>query len=308
MLKMTLSDEQVAELQHFFGKSNFSTEGAVITDLDGTAVHEVEGRTVIHRSVEVGLKRLYDIGRPIVINTLRFPLSVIRTFAHDWYLMSNGSIPVILLNGSQLGYITKHENDFAFEQLASFPLTKDEVATVYVGIEKLVNDSIKDFILFIYPEDWTKGEIIWTPDAERIPHFQEKYKSASQVISTTIEELQKMLHSNPICMFLLLLDIPTDRLMAYQHTKRSNFITHKGVDKLFGAEQMAKQLSFKLTSSIGAGDTDMDVFLKGVGLSVHIGNPSLSYKGQSNTLRLRDFVEFGDLLFRFAEMQYAVAK
>ena len=27
--------------------------------------------------------------------------------------------------------------------------------------------------------------------------------------------------------------------MAYQHTKRSNFFTHKGVDKLFGARTMA---------------------------------------------------------------------
>ena len=305
---MTLNQDQIARLEHFFGSSYFSTSGAVITDLDGTAVHEFEGRTVIHRSVEIGLRKIYNLGRPIVINTLRFPLSVIRTFAKDWYLISNTSIPVILLNGSQLGHITKIENEFAFEQIAAFPLSTDEIDTVLGGINRLADDQVSDIILFYYPADWKKGEIIWTPNVERIPHLQHKYRSASTVLSMGIDELAKELMKEPVCMILLLVDIPSDRLMAYQHTKRSNFFTHKGVDKLSGAQQMSEQLKFKLTQSIGAGDSDMDIFLKGVGLSVHVGNPSLPYEGISDTLRLRDFIEFGDLLYLFAEMQYAVVK
>jgi hydroxymethylpyrimidine pyrophosphatase-like HAD family hydrolase len=300
---MILKDDQISRLQFFFENSNFSREGAVITDLDGTAVHEFEGRTVIHRSVETGLKRIYNVGRPIVINTLRFPLSVIRTFAKDWYLISNAAIPVVLLNGSQLGFITKHEEEFAFEQLASFPLAADEIHTVFNGIKKLAEDNIDDVILFYYPEDWKAGEIIWTANAERIPHLQQKYTSASSVTSTSLEDLGKELLSKPICMILLLIDIPADRLMAYQHTKQNNFITHRGVNKLYGAEKMASLLQFDLAHSVGAGDSEMDTFLKGVGLAVHVGNPSLSYEGISDTIRLQDFIEFGDLLFRFADMQ-----
>jgi hydroxymethylpyrimidine pyrophosphatase-like HAD family hydrolase len=305
---MTLEQEQILQLEEFFANSKFSTDGAVITDLDGTAVHEFDGRTVIHRSVETGLKRIYNVGRPIVINTLRFPLSVIRSFAKDWWVLSNASIPVILLNGSQLGYIIKDGDEFGFEKLRSFPLTSSETQTVVDGINKLVNDGINDIVLFYYPDDWTKGEIIWTPDPKRIEALQKKYLSASSVISTTVKELEEQLKSQSICMILLLLDLPTDTLMAYQHTRRSNFITHKGVDKLYGAQQMAEELKFNLADSIGAGDTDMDNFLKGVGLSVHIGNPSIPYDGTSYTLKLRDFVEFGDLLYRFAEMQYSVVK
>jgi hypothetical protein len=40
-------------------------------------------------------------------------------------------------------------------------------------------------------------------------------------------------------MILLLLDVPEDRLMAYQHTRRDNFLTRAGVDKLFGAQRIA---------------------------------------------------------------------
>jgi hydroxymethylpyrimidine pyrophosphatase-like HAD family hydrolase len=305
---MILSGDQIERIRLFFENSNFSKEGAVITDLDGTAVHEFEGRTIIHRSVENGLKNIYNLGRPIVINTLRFPLSVIRTFAKDWYLISNASIPVILLNGSQLGFITKYENEFAFEKLASFTLTAEEISIVLAGIKRLTDDNINDVILFYYPDDWKKGEIIWTPVIERIPHLQQKYTSASSVISTSTDELANELLASPVCMILLLIDMPADRLMAYQHTSPSNFITHKGVDKLYGAEQMAALLDFKLANSIGAGDSLMDVFLKGVGLSLHIGNASLPYTGLADTLRLQDFIEYGNVLYQFAEMQYAVLK
>ena len=104
-------------------------------------------------------------------------------------------------------------------------------------------------------------------------------------------------------MLLVLVDIPSDKLMAYQHTKRSHFVTHQGVDKLYGAGKIAALLSFDLEHSVGAGDTDMDNFLKAVGLSVHIGKKNLPFEGVRDTLRLRDFIEYGDLLYQFAELQ-----
>lgn len=65
-------------LQRFVRESGFAQRGAVITDLDGTAVHEHEGRIVIPKTVSHGLQQVYALARPIVINTLRFPLNVIR--------------------------------------------------------------------------------------------------------------------------------------------------------------------------------------------------------------------------------------
>jgi hydroxymethylpyrimidine pyrophosphatase-like HAD family hydrolase len=300
--------EQITQLERFFQTSQFGSEGALITDLDGTAVHEFEGRAIIHYSVEAGLKKLYDLGRPVIINTLRFPISVIKTFGKEWWKISNSAIPVILLNGSQLGYLTKMENGFGFEQLVAFPLASMEIQSVLDGVKRLMEAKVSDFILFYYPENWEKGEIIWTPLAEKIPYLQDKYKSASSVISTPGEKLAELLHQDSICMIFLLIEIPQDQLMAYQHTKRSNFITRAGVDKLTGARQMAKELKFSLEDSIGAGDSEMDTFLNGVGLSLHIGNPSLTFQGQRETIKVPGFIEYGHLLHRLAEMGSPVIK
>jgi len=303
-----LKAEHLKRLEIFFSNSNFQKQGAVITDLDGTAVHEFGGKTIIHRDVELGLKRIYDVGRPVIINTLRFPLSVIRTFSMDWYKISNNDIPVVFLNGSQLGYITKINDEFGFKQLVAFPLTADEVNEVVNKVRNITGDDINNIILFYYPEDWKKGEIIWTPDPQRIPHLQIKYPSASTVMSIPLADLATELLHNSVCMILLLIDIPADRLMAYQHTRRSNFISHRGVSKLFGAEKIAELLNIDLHHSIGAGDSDMDNFLNTVGLSVHVGNANLPYQGTADTLRLANFNEFGDLLYKFANMQQAVLK
>ena len=303
-----LAAEHLKRLEIFFSNSNFQKQGAVITDLDGTAVHEFNGRTIIHRDVELGLKRIYDVGRPVIINTLRFPLSVIRTFALDWYKISNNDIPVVLLNGSQLGYITKTDAEFAFKQLKAFPLTADEIKEVLIKIKHITGGDINNIILFYYPEDWEKGEVIWTPDPQRIPHLQKKYRSASTVMSMQLDDLATELLTNSVCMILLLIDIPADRLMAYQHTRRSNFVTHEGVSKLYGANKMAEFLHIDLHHSIGAGDGDMDNFLNAVGLSVHVGNSNLPFQGKADTLRLANFGEFGDLLYKFADMQQAVLK
>ena len=46
-LLMALSEEVEGKLRLFMQQSSFAREGLVITDLDGTAVHEFQGRIMI---------------------------------------------------------------------------------------------------------------------------------------------------------------------------------------------------------------------------------------------------------------------
>ena len=107
-------------------------------------------------------------------------------------------------------------------------------------------------------------------------------------------------------MVFLLIDIPEDKMMAYQHTKKSNFFTHAGVDKLFGARQMASALNIKLEHCLGAGDSEMDTFLKGVGQAVHVGNPYLTFESILPPIKLGGSLELGELLAHVAAMQRTV--
>src|SRR5215207_10540056 len=76
-------------------------------DLDGTALMEDRGRIFISGTVEKGVKAMHDLGRTVVINTLRFPLSVIHTVGDAWYQIADAPILTVLLNGSVLGYIKR---------------------------------------------------------------------------------------------------------------------------------------------------------------------------------------------------------
>src|SRR6187397_2858691 len=152
---MALPASQSAQLQHFFNHSKFEECGGLITDLDGTAIHEFEGRYSIPQSFQLGLDKIYDLGRPVVLNTLRFPLSVIRTFGTEWYRISNAPIPTVLMNGSQLGYLVKDDNgSIGYEEIIAFPLTSEEIAEVTSNITNLVADGISDLLVFYYPRDW----------------------------------------------------------------------------------------------------------------------------------------------------------
>src|SRR5688500_19366056 len=104
---MALSEELETKLRKFMEQSTFATSVSVVTDLDGTGVHEFQGKIVIPKEVELGLMHHYESGRPLILNSLRFPLSVIRTFGQDWYRLSNAPIPTVTLNDSALGFITK---------------------------------------------------------------------------------------------------------------------------------------------------------------------------------------------------------
>jgi len=170
-------------------------------------------------------------------------------------------------------------------------------------ITSFIKNNDLDLLVFYYPRDWQQGELIWTPVADKIEAVQKKYLSASNVYSSTLENLQSDLHDQEICMIFLLIDVPQDRLMAYQHTKRNNFFTHEGVDKDFGAQQIASHLQFELKHSIGAGDSEMDSFLRSVGLAIHVGNPLLTYESLLPPIKVKNSSEFGEILFELAAMQ-----
>ena len=300
---MALSEEVETKVRKFVEQSNFSTSGSVVTDLDGTAVHEFQGKIVIPKEVELGLMQHYESGRPLILNSLRFPLSVIRTFGQDWYKLSNAPIPTVTLNGSLMGFIKKaSESELVFEEAVAFPLTADEIREALKGVKGLLDGGIKNILVFYYPRDWRIGEVIWTPVPENIIYVKEKYLSASAVTAVEFPKLEEQMLAEDICMIFLLIDAPEDQLMAYQHTKRSNFITHKDVDKLSGAHAMAEVLGVELRQSLGAGDTELDNFLEGVGLASIVGNKELKFRGQVETVRLKNSHELGDLLFRAAAL------
>jgi len=292
------------ELRQFLVESSFMAQGAVVTDLDGTIVHEDQGKIRIPVPVEAALKEIYNLGRPLLLNTLRFPLSVIRTLGPEWYRLAGNPIPLVTLNGSQIGFITMtDQKELIFEEIAAFSLKKSEIEEVLTGVHGLLSGGIRDILVFYYPRDWRIGEVIWTPVPEKVTAVREKYTSASSVTAVEFEKLRTQLKREEICMMFLLINVPEDKLMAYQHTKRSNFFTSSGIDKLSGARNLAAHLGVDLTHSIGAGDTEMDQFLKGVGLAIVVGNEKLGLRGLRHTIQLQNVLELGALLFRLVELQ-----
>jgi hydroxymethylpyrimidine pyrophosphatase-like HAD family hydrolase len=301
---MPLTLEQRERVDRFVSRSAFRTRGGVVTDLDGTAVLEVAGRVAISKPMELGLERVYEAGRPVVLNSLRFPLSVIRTFGAEWHRLAGAPIPAVCLNGSLIGRVAAaSDGTLAYEELGAFPLSESEVREVLRGVRGLLASGADDLLVFWYPRDWRAGELVWTPQPARVSGLAAKYRSATAVESFPIEKLEEALLAEPLCMIFLLIDAPEDRRMAYQHTRRSRFITHQGVDKRFGAERIAEQLGFSLSDSVGAGDAETDTFLCVVGLAVVVGsNPAaLELRGRCDTLRVADHHDLGELLERLAE-------
>jgi hydroxymethylpyrimidine pyrophosphatase-like HAD family hydrolase len=290
-------------LLRFFTDTLFTEKGAVITDLDGTAIHEWEGRYGVPIHVEQGLKAIYATGRPVVLNTLRFPLSVMRTFGREWYKLSAAPIATVLLNGSMVGYI--HEDASGqqrYEELDAWPLCSEDLDEVLDIVRHISGDGVSNLLVFYYPRNWQQGEIIWTAHQEKTAEVQEKYGSAERVWCSTIDELEAELRGQEICMIHLYADTPGDERMAYQHTRRRDFFTRSGVDKLWGAEQIGRILGFSLEASLGAGDTSMDTFLRGVGLAVHVGR-TLDYHGALPSLLVSGSEEFAALLMELAALQ-----
>jgi hydroxymethylpyrimidine pyrophosphatase-like HAD family hydrolase len=292
-----------AEVQDFLRRSHFMEGGAVITDLDGTAVHEVEGRVYIPPEVELGLKRLHDRGRSVVINTMRFPRSVIDAFGVEWHRITAAPIPLVSLNGSQIGILASAPNGtLMYEQIASSTLTPGEIDELLIGIEAMVHaGAADDLLVFFYPRDWRTAEVIYTPLRSRLAATIDKYRSAHEVFCGPAQALRERLMSTEVCLVFLLDDAPQDRRMAYQHTERTRFVTHAGVDKRLGALQIARHLGIDLEHSVGAGDAETDNFLSAVGLAAIVGNADLDFKGVHSTLRLPDPLAWGRVLFELGQ-------
>jgi hydroxymethylpyrimidine pyrophosphatase-like HAD family hydrolase len=291
------SDDVEAVLARFLRESAFVRDGAVLTDLDGTAVHEAEGRGFISAEVEAGLAEVHAAGRQVIVNTMRFPLSVIRVFGAEWFRITGHPIPLVSLNGSQVGVLRPQADGvLGFDELESFPLDDSEVREVMTGVRGIVEGGGDDLLVFWYPRDWRQGECIWTPRAERVRDVAVKYRSASHVQSGSVDALQARLLAQPLCMLFLLIDAPEDRLMAYQHTERTRFVTRNGVDKRSGAQAIARHLGVSLPDSIGAGDAPADTFLDSVGLAVIVGPGALGFRGRRHTLRVAAPAHFGRLL------------
>lgn len=298
-----LADAPSRSLQAFLRESAYARHGAVITDLDGTIVHEADGRVRIPAPVEVALAEFYRLGRPLILNTLRFPLSVIRTFGQEWHAIASAPIPAVTLNGSQYGFVTRSAaGDLVFEEIDALPLAPGEIDEVFTGIEGLLRGGVTNLLLFYYPRDWRMGEIIWTPVPEKVAATKAKYQSASAVTAVAFEKLRAQVHAEPVCMMFLLIDVPHDTRMAYQHASQSSFFTHEGVDKRSGAHAIASSLEVDLAHSIGAGDTEMDRFLDAVGLAILVGHRDLPFRGLSHTVRIDDALALGDVLLRLADM------
>jgi hypothetical protein len=301
---MKLSRDIAARVLIFHQKTDFARKGGVITDLDGTALHEESGRLSVALTVEAGLKALADMGRPVVINTLRFPLNVIKTFGRAWSEITDEPIPLISLNGAVLGRLTPvGEHEVEFTELEAAPLTPEEIQSVVSSVESMLADGLTNLLVFHYPCDWRIGELIWTPHSERIDEIHARYASASEVFCAGLEQLDRYLRSHGACMLSILADVPEDGRMAYQHGNPTQFVTHKGIDKLAGARLAAERLGFALEHSVGAGDTRMDNFLSGVGLSLHVGQVELPFQGRFDTIRLPEPAAMGDVLFELSGLQ-----
>lgn len=289
-------------IERFLSVAGFARDGAIVTDLDGTAVHESEGRIVIPKSVSHALGELRRLQRPIVLNTLRFPLNVIQTFGQEWYEVSGAPLPLVSLNGSVVGHLREGANGaIEFEQLASTPVPAATCEALVGELERLLASGIDDLVLFYYPQDWRAGERLWTPVEERQAGLLERYRSASAIDSAPLGQLSAMLEACKPCMLFVLVGASHDELMAYQHARPNQFVTADGVDKASGAAAVARKLGFDLAASVGAGDTMMDNFLSSVGLALRVGNPGLPYNGRHASVDLADSLALGEFWFRLAD-------
>src|SRR5262245_9430283 len=123
-------------------------------DLDGTALLEDHGKVFISSSVEKAVKAIHDLNIPLVLNTLRFPLSVINTVGHAWYEIAEAPILTVLLNGSVLGYIKSDDDHLHYEEIVAYPLNHTELAMVLESLTQLEQTGVDDLLLFFYSRDW----------------------------------------------------------------------------------------------------------------------------------------------------------
>ena len=279
----------------------FTARGALITDLDGTAVHQQGERVVVLDAVQGGLERIRLSGRPVIINTLRFPLSVMRTFGPQWMEWTLKPLPCVTLNGSLIGDLERSASgDLSFRERAAFPLWSGEIEAVFRHVDRALGAGADRFSLFIYPRDWRRGELIWTPVPARAAELKAKYVSATDVLTDPLDRLHQALMAEDLCLLSLQIERLDDPRLAFQHGHAMDFVTRPGIDKRSGAVWLCNRLAADHAASIGAGDTELDTFLDGIGLGIHVGGARLAFRGRHDTLRLPDPAALGSLLHHVA--------
>lgn len=299
-MNTTASSNVFEQFRTFLEFSDFINHGAVITDLDGTALHEMNGEVHIPQTIRTGIAQCNKAGIPIILNTLRFPMSFIRTFGHDWYSITNEPIPTVLLNGSLLGRIVRtSKGNLEYEEVKAFTLSHEEIDDLIDRIQLHVEENFGDVTLFYYSKHWKNGERIWTPRMSKVAELHDRYRSASHVSSMNINDLRCELKDLEVCMILLLTESSNaNNLMAYQLAEKNGYITTNGTDKAQGTIRIAGMLGIDLKSSIGSGDTELDNFLDVVGLAVRVGNKDIPYKGMVDTLTVGTPLAYGEMLSR----------
>lgn len=133
-----------------FAEGTDTSKTFLALDLDGTALLEDHGKVFISSSVEKGVRAIHDFEIPVVLNTLRFPMSVIKTVGEAWYQIADVPILTVLLNGSVLGYIKCDDGALHYEELAAFPLTHPEIISMLNGVRQLIEGGIDDILVFFY--------------------------------------------------------------------------------------------------------------------------------------------------------------
>ncbi len=270
-----------------------------MTDLDGTALHEREGRAVIPSEVVTGLKAVRANGPRIILNTLRFPANVVRSFGREWYDIHGGPLPLVSLNGGIGGMIDATPcGAMGFAEVFAQVLSHLEIEAVLEELEAEIQAGALKPLLFFHPREWHRGETLWTPEGWRIAELRHRFPHADRVISTTLGELREELLGRDICMMLM----PRGEQPIYRQQQRRDFFTGAGADKLTGAVRMTQALGIDLAESIGAGDTAMDVFLKGTGLAIRVGAPDLAYSGLAGSIDVPHSTGFGEAMRTLAAL------
>jgi hypothetical protein len=157
---MQQASAQWLEPLRTFVEENDLSNTFLALDLDGTALLEDKGKVFISSSVEKGVKALRDLNIPVVLNSLRFPLSVIDAVGEAWCQIASAPIPVVLLNGSTIGCINRSDGQMFYEEFAAIPVARDEVQGVLDGIAQLIKAGIDDLLFFFYPRDWKEGDSV----------------------------------------------------------------------------------------------------------------------------------------------------
>lgn len=299
---MALTEEHKKTIQNFVSQPIFGQDGGLMTDLDGTIVLHQNGNFSIPPEVQAGLNRLYQSNCPVILNTIRFPLSIIKTFAAVLCPLAQKPIPVISLNGSQWGYISSGEDQqYSFIEAGAQPLKPADIKSCIADIRLLVQQEVPDIAVFYYPREWTKGEIIWTAEENKVAELAQSYLSASQVYSSSPAILENNLNAEEISMiFLLVKKDPMAGTFLQRNFK--NFYTTTGVNKLTGAHAFVNQLGRTLKQFMGAGDTPMDVFLQETGAVIKVGNLPLGFECKAPVLPVETVHEIGEVFTQMAEV------